>query len=158
VRVKEAFPEASLDHGCLAVTLEYRGQADVSDELASFDADALFRFLQRRGALAGDPGPMPDAICDATPVEAVDHVRAPVPGIIVHKAELGDRVEEGQVVAEIVPLTAPLDSARTVLRARTAGIVFGRQFSRIARPGTVFLSIAGSDPEKTPNALGDPHP
>ena len=158
VRIKEAYPEAPLDHGCLSVTMEYRGQADVSDELAAFDADALVRFMQRRGVLAGDPGPLPAPLCEGTPVSAVDHVRAPVPGIIVHKVALGDKVKEGQVVAEIVSPEAPLDSPRTVLRARTDGVVFGRLFSRIARPGTAFLSIAGMDPAKVPDTLGDPYP
>jgi predicted deacylase len=158
VRIKEAYPEAPIDHGCLAVTLEYRGQADVSDELAAFDADALFRFLQRRGVIAGDPGELPEPLCEGTPVEGVDHVRAPVPGIIVHKVALGERVSEGQVVAEIVAPDAPLDAPRTILRARTDGIVFGRLFSRIARPGTAFLSIAGKDPSKVMDGLGDPYP
>lgn len=158
VRIKEAYPEAPLDHGCLSVTLEYRGQADVSDELAAFDADALARFMQRRGVLTGDPGPLPDPLCGGTPVDAVDHVRAPVPGIIVHKVALGEKVREGQVVAEIVSPEAPLDSPRTVLRARTDGVVFGRLFSRLARPGVAFLSIAGTDPAKVPDNLGDPYP
>ena len=158
VRIKEAYPDVPLEHGCLAVTLEYRGQADVSDELAAFDADAIVRFLQRRGIIAGDPGPLPTALCDGTPVDAVDHVRAFSPGIIVHKVSLGEHVKEGQIVAEIVSPEAPLDSPRTVLRARADGIVFGRLFSRIARPGTAFLSIAGKDAAKVKDGLGDPYP
>jgi predicted deacylase len=140
------------------VTLEYRGQADVSDELAAFDADAIFRFLQMRGVLAGEPGDLPEPLCEATPVEAVDHVRAPVAGIIIHKVALGEIVTEGQVVAEIVAPDAPLDASRTILKARTDGIVYGRLFSRVARPGTAFLSIAGSDPSKVADGLGDPYP
>jgi hypothetical protein len=85
-------------------------------------------------------------------------VRAPVPGIIVHKVALGEKVREGQVVAEIVSPEAPLDSPRTVLRARTDGVVFGRLFSRLARPGVAILSIAGTDPAKVPDNLGDPYP
>jgi uncharacterized protein len=96
-RIREAFPDR-VEHGCLSVTIEYRGQADVSDELAAEDADNLVRFLQRRAALAGDPGPLPEPLCDGTPVDAVNHVRAPAPGIIVHKVGLGERVREGQVV------------------------------------------------------------
>ena len=45
-----------------------------------------------------DPGPLPEPLFDGTPVDAVDHVRAPAPGIIVHKVGLGERVREGQVV------------------------------------------------------------
>ena len=154
--IRDAHPDR-VEHGCLSVTIEYRGQADVGDELAARDADNLFRFLQRRGAVAGDPGPLPDALCDGTPVGAVDHVRAPVPGVVVHKVELGDRVREGQVVAEIVS-PDDLDAPRTVLLARADGLVFGRLLSRIARPGTVFLSIAGVEPDKVRDGLGDPYP
>ena len=67
VRLKEAYPDAPIEHGCLSVTLEYRGQADVSDELAAFDADALMRFLRLRGVLAGDPGDLPEPLCNGTP-------------------------------------------------------------------------------------------
>jgi predicted deacylase len=116
------------------------------------------RFLQVRGVLAGEPGDLPEPLCEGTPVEAVDHVRAPVPGIIVHKVGLGDRVKEGQVVAEIVSPDASLDAPRTRLKARTDGVVFGRLFSRIARPGTAFMSIAGKDPAKVSDGLGDPYP
>jgi predicted deacylase len=155
-RVRDAHPDR-VEHGCLSVTIEYRGQADVSDELAAEDAQNLVRFLQRRGVLAGDPGPLPDARCEGTPVDAVDHVRAPAPGVIVHKVGLGERVREGQVVAEIVD-PDDLDAPRTLLRARADGLVFGRLFSRVARPGTAFLSIAGTEPDKVRDGLGDPYP
>ncbi len=158
VRVKEAYPEFPIEHGCVAVTLEYRGQADVSDELAAFDADALVRFLQVRGVIGGHPGPIPEPPCAETRAEAVDHVRAPVAGIIIHKVALGQRVKEGEVVAEIVSPGAPLDTPRTVLKARADGVVYGRLFSRLARPGTAFLSIAGSDSSKVADGLGDPYP
>jgi hypothetical protein len=81
-------------------------------------------------------------------VDAVDHVRAPHAGLIIHKVDLGDEVHEGQVVAEIVRPEAEIGAPRTQLRARTSGVVFGRLFSRLARPGTVYLSIAGQDPPR----------
>ncbi len=157
IRVGEAFGGA-VAHGCLAATIEYRGQADVSDELASADADNLFRFLQRRGMIAGEPGPLPEPLCAASPVDAVDHVRAPHAGLIIHKVGLGDEVQEGQVVAEIVRPEEAIGTPRTQLRARTSGVVFGRLFSRLARPGTVYLSIAGQDPSKVRDGMGDPYP
>jgi predicted deacylase len=50
---------------CLAATIEYRGQAETSDEINLPDAKSLFRFLQRRGLIAGNPGPQPKPLCDA---------------------------------------------------------------------------------------------
>jgi hypothetical protein len=149
---------STVEHGCLAATIEYRGQADVSDELAGADADNLVRFLQRRGVLKGEPGPLPEPLCEATPVDAVDHVRATAPGVLVHKVDLGARVVEGQIVAEIAPMSGDPFAARIPLRARADGLVYGRLLSRLARPGTVYLSIAGKDPSKVRDGLGDPYP
>lgn len=152
-----AFPER-VAHGCLAATIEYRGQADVSDELAAEDAANLMAFLQRQGVVAGSPAPCPAPLCRPSPVDGVDHVRSPVPGIIVHKVELGETVREGQVVAEIVAPSEDAAAHRTLLRARTSGVAFGRLFSRLARPGVAFLSIAGDAPEKVADGYGDPYP
>jgi predicted deacylase len=39
--------------GCMAVTVELRGQQDVNHALAREDAERLYRYLQYRGVLAG---------------------------------------------------------------------------------------------------------
>ncbi len=61
-------------------------------------------------------------------------------------------------MAEIVRPEEAIGTPRTQLRARTSGVVFGRLFSRLARPGTVYLSIAGQDPSKVRDGMGDPYP
>lgn len=43
-----------LPAACLAATIELRGRRDVEDAQAAADADALIRFLTRRGLLAGE--------------------------------------------------------------------------------------------------------
>ena len=75
---------------CFAATVELRGEADVSDALAAPDAAALIRFLQRRGVIAGDPGPLPAPLCAATRLDAVDVIQAPAAGILGYRADLGD--------------------------------------------------------------------
>ena len=130
---------------CLATTIELRGMLDVEDGLAERDADALMRFLVRRGLVDGDPGALPPAVFEATPLAGVDMVTAPDWGVVLHRVALGDRVDAGQVVAELIDPTAE-NTIRRPLCAQVAGRVFARRGERLARPGSVVAKIAGSEP------------
>jgi len=144
---QELAAEGPVPLACFAATVELRGQADVSDELACADAAALVRFLQRRGVLAGDPGPLPAPVCEATPLEGLEWVTAPVAGVVVYRRQLGERVEAGDLVAEIVdPLGEPLGAARTPVRCATSGVLFGRAIGRLVRPGQRICKVAGAEP------------
>jgi predicted deacylase len=130
---------------CMSATLEYRGHADVADELASADAAALIRFLQRRGLVAGDPGPLPATLCEATELAAADTPRAPAGGVVVYKAPLGATVAAGQIVAEILdPLAEEPARRRVPVRSRTDGLLYQRKRTRLVRPGQVICRIAGT--------------
>lgn len=132
---------------CFATTVELRGQADVRDDCAAADAAALLRFLQRRGAIAGEPGPLPEPRCEPTPLEGVDVLIAPAAGILVYRKSLGESVKTGAVVAEVVdPLGGPLDAARSEVRAGTDGLLFARMSERLVRPGQKFCKLAGREP------------
>ena len=143
---------------CLAGTVEFRGQGDVSDELGARDAAALLRFLQRRGLVAGDPGPLPAALCDGTPLSGVDALRAPVGGMVVYKVGLGEHVTAGQVVAEIIdPLAEDPAAVRTPVKTIADGLFFARKIERLVRPGQAIGKIAGATPLPTrTGALLDP--
>ena len=142
------FPEHPIPAACLAATIELRGVMDVDDALASADARNLIAFLRRRGVLSGDPGPLPQALCDATPLEAVDMVRAPVGGVLCHLAAVGARVNAGDMVAQIAdPLALQAGTSNRVdVTCATGGVVFARTELRIARPGDVLVKVAGSEP------------
>ncbi len=132
---------------CLSATVELRGTADVADRFAEPDARNIFRFLQRRGLIAGDPGPLPEAKCDATPLTGVDHVAVPRAGIVAYRKEPGDRVAAGEVVAELVdPAAADPAQARIPLTSRASGILFGRETMKFARAGDRVCKIAGAEP------------
>jgi predicted deacylase len=124
-----------------------RGKSDVDDGLAASDADNLFRFLQRRGLIAGHPGPVPPLRCAATPLAGVDRLIAPVPGILAYRREVGDLVHAGDVIAEIVDPTAEDPrTARTTLSTRTTGILWSRNQTRMAVAGESVAAIAGAKP------------
>lgn len=143
----QRFAQYPIPLACLAATVEFRGRSDVSETIAASDADNLLRFLQRRGVVDGDPGPLPAALCDATPLEGVDMVRSPVAGIVVYEKEPGEMVAAGEVVAVVVdPLGKDFASARTELKARCTGILYGRAADRMTRPGRLICRIAGKEP------------
>ena len=129
--------------GCLSATVELRGQADVEDALARRDAEALLRFLKRRGVIAGDPGPLADPPGEATPLNACELVRAPAGGIIVFRASLGERIEAGDIIGEILD---PTTQQRHEITARTDGLLFSRFNQRWARPHEAIAKIAGTTP------------
>jgi predicted deacylase len=142
----------------LGVTVELRGAADVSDELAAADAAALLRFLQRRGAVAGDPGALPAPQCAGTRLAAVDWLRAPVAGVLVYQQKLGARVTKGDLIAEIVdPLADDPTASRTPVRTITDGLFLARRTSLLVRPGQAIGKIVGTvDLPTRTGALLDP--
>lgn len=138
--------EGPVPLACFATTVELRGQADVSDDHAATDAMALLRFLQRRGIIAGEPGPLPELHCEPTPLDGVDVLTAPAAGVLVYRKRLGECVATGEVVAELVdPLGEPIGAARTPIRSTTAGVLFARMTERLARPGQKFCKVAGRE-------------
>ncbi len=58
--------DSPIPDATMSATVECRGHADVSDELAAGDAQALLRFLMRRGVVAGDPGKLPARLAAAS--------------------------------------------------------------------------------------------
>ncbi len=131
----------------LTAVVELRGLADVSDELAGRDADAIMRFLQRRGCLAGEPGARPPFTGIAAPFEQTAFVWASAPGIVSFKKPLGAMVEVGDVVAEIIDVSAiSSGAARTPVLAETSGRFFARSLQKLARPGQDIGKIFGTTP------------
>jgi predicted deacylase len=144
-KLAHAFPDKSIPAACLSATVEYRGSAEVGDEWAEPDAQALFRFLQRRGLLAGDPGPLPAPQCEATRLDACDVVRSPAAGIVAYKQRLGARVAAGTVIAEIVdPMADDPRAARTPVRTATDGLLLSRRTDKFVRPGDSLAKVVGT--------------
>ncbi|MFQ5467893.1 MAG: succinylglutamate desuccinylase/aspartoacylase family protein, partial [Kiloniellaceae bacterium] len=114
IRLAARFPGHPIPAACLSVTVELRGMADVDDDLAAADARALVRALQRHGVLTGDPGPLPEPLCEATRLDACQTLAAPCPGVVAYAAALGAWVREGDIVAWMIdPAAEDRAAART---------------------------------------------
>jgi predicted deacylase len=146
-KLARGFPDKPIPSACLSATIEYRGSAEVGDEWAEPDAQALFRFLQRRGLLAGDPGPLPAAQCEATRLDACDIVRSPAAGIVAYKQAVGARVTAGTVIAEVVdPAADDPRTARTPVRTAADGLLLSRRADKFVRPGDSLGKVVGITP------------
>ncbi|MFT3690827.1 succinylglutamate desuccinylase/aspartoacylase family protein [Paenirhodobacter sp.] len=135
-----ARPEAAVPSACLAATLELGSNDDVDLRLAEDQAAALYRILERRGMIEGNPGRLPGALCEATPLTAMAQVKAPAGGLIAYHRQLGDTLRAGEVVATIID---PLGTSVEVT-AETDGILFARHSQPYAWPGKVIGKIAGA--------------
>ena len=141
----------SIPMACMAVTVELRGQVDVAHGLASRDARALFDFLAHRGLIAADVPPvLPPLACEPTPLAASEDVAAPIAGAVVFAKAPGDRIEAGDVVAEVVD---PMAGCVVAVRAKYPGVLYARAQRRYANPGEVIARIAGRVPFRTGHLL-----
>ncbi|KZY68192.1 hypothetical protein A3742_13835 [Oleiphilus sp. HI0071] len=136
--------------GC-GVTLEFRGEADVSHGLAARDAQQIFHWLQSIGVIEGEPSIMPQALYTPTPLAGSDAIKAPVSGVLVFKKRLGDLVSAGDVLAEIVN---PNDQTITPITTKAAGKFFARENRRFAIAGMDIGKVAGPDAFREGPLLG----
>ena len=147
IKLAQTFPDAQIPEPPLSVTVELRGQGDVSDELGEKDARALFQALQRRGVIAGEAPPATRPLCEATELTATDMVKAPIAGVIAYKVALGDRVRRGDVIAEIIdPAAEDLARARLPIHAGTDGIVLSLRRHKWVVPGFAVAKVVGREP------------
>jgi predicted deacylase len=153
-RLAQRFPAAAIPQACLSATVEYRGQHDVNHHLGESDANNLFRFLVRRGVIAGRAGTLPRLKAQATPIAGMDVGYAPKTGMLTYHLPKGSRVRKGQSVCEVIDPADPRGpKARTQVLARTDGILFSRRpDGRLTWPGAVLFRIAG--PKALPHRKG----
>jgi hypothetical protein len=145
-RLAEKFPQYPIPPACLAATVELRGKADVSHEFASQDAEHIFWCLQKRGFVRGKSPTLPRLRNPATPLRAVAHIKAEVPGIVVFLKRPGERVEKGEILAEIVnPLETESEKRVTAVTSSIDGLLFSLSSTHFARPGCILAKIAGSE-------------
>lgn len=139
--LQQHHPLAAPPLGCFAATVELRGQADTSHALAAQDADAIVEYLRRRGIVAGEPAPLPPPRCAATPLAASEPIAAPAAGVIVLHRRVGDELQPGDVVADLVDID---DGRVTPLVTRGGGRLYATAPGRWARPGQRIAQVAGT--------------
>ncbi|AZE71579.1 Succinylglutamate desuccinylase/aspartoacylase [Pseudomonas synxantha] len=137
-RFGERFP---IPMGSLSVTVELRGQGDVTHGLAASDCQAIIDYLIHFGAITGDVAPLPALAYPATPLAGVEPVTTPGGGLLVFSALPGQYLQAGQLIAEIID---PITDRVTPVHCQHAGLLYARSLRRMATAGMVISHIAGT--------------
>ncbi len=133
-------PDYPIPMAGMAVTVELRGEMDVSYEYAKADARGLLNFLAHEGILDLEPDPLPAARCAATPLEGVEPIAAPHNGVLVFRKNLGNKVAAGEAVADLID---PVSGKTTELSSKVGGVFFARTAHRHLLRGMAVGKIAG---------------
>jgi predicted deacylase len=132
--------------------VELRGEGDVSHALAATDARALLGFLQQVQVVAGPVPALPEARCQPTPLAGSQTLRADRAGIVVFAVQPGERLRQGDLVAEVIDPLAP--HTEQVL-AGVDGVLYARIRERYVSAGGELGKIAGAKPFRTGPLLGN---
>jgi predicted deacylase len=144
------FTDAVIPPSCIAVTVELRGENDVSYDYAGKDAAAILQYLALLGVIDMPVRPLPDPLCDATPLDAVEPLHAPHAGVLVFRKKLGDQVEANEPVADVVN---PVSGQVTTVSAKHAGLLFASTAHRHLLRGMHICKIAGAESFREGNLL-----
>lgn len=138
-------------------TVEFRGRADVSPEIAAGDAVGLYRFLVARGVIRDDTlKPLKGWKGTAEPIDHVELMHAPAAGTLLYHVGPGDRVRAGDRLVTIV--TAPGEEGGSIdVVAPQDGLILTRRVHRVTTLGDDLLKLVGSKRSTSakPGALDD---
>lgn len=126
---------------CVAVTIELRGETDVSHAHARRDAAAILAYLVRRGFIEATPTELPPLLRPPYPLAGSIPVVTPSGGVLVHRAVLGQDVAQGECIAEVIDT---LSGAVTELVSPVAGFVYARESVRVVHAGMSIAKVAGA--------------
>ncbi|WP_151704431.1 succinylglutamate desuccinylase/aspartoacylase family protein [Nitrincola alkalilacustris] len=145
VRLMEA-TDAPFADPCFAATIELRGQHSVSDALASRDAEGILAFLEAQGYVEAS-GAQHQEQAGSTQAISVDQVKvlyASAAGLVVYHRQLGEMLQPGDHLADIVLLDKD-QPERIAVHAPTSGILFSIAVNHLSFPGSHIAMIASEE-------------
>jgi predicted deacylase len=146
LRLAQECGDKPLPLSVASCTLEYRGQGDTFDDMNRQDAHNLYGYFQEQGLIEGAPLGDKSEARAGTDLRATEYLRAPRAGLLAYCVELGDWVEKGDTIAELIQLDG--DAAfvdRLPLLAGTAGQVISRKINKYVWAGANISKIVGSE-------------
>ena len=143
-------PVPALPLATFAATVELRGQADVTHQLALADATQLMAYLTHEGLIEGVAPPMPQLLGEPTPLAGSIPVLAPHGGVLVFHCAVGCEVEVGTPIADVVDAMA---GTVTTLTSPIKGCLYAHSAERMAIAHQSVARIAGSAALRTGSLL-----
>jgi predicted deacylase len=135
----------------VALTVEHRGQRDVSYEFAQQDADAIVDYMVSRGVIEGEARALPPLLHPATPLAGSEQFIAPASGVVVYRAPIGAHLKAGDPVFDIVD---PITDEVTTLTTQNDGVFYMRRAIRFVIAGAPMGRVTGAIPFRTGVLIG----
>lgn len=126
------YDTAAEEMGKVFVTTELGGGGTASAYTAGIAKRGLRNLLIAAGVMKGAPEPQPTQWIDMPDADCFTF--AEDGGLIEFCADLGEKVEQGQTVARIFPISKS-GLAPVTLSARRAGVFIARHFPGLVKPG-----------------------
>jgi predicted deacylase len=139
--------------GKLSVTVELRGWRDVYSGTAEKDAWGLLQFLIGRGVVIGEAAAAATFSGPAVPLDNVEILRAPEGGTVLFHRTIGERVQEGELLATIVTRPGFVEGDIDI-RAPQDGLLLTRISDRLVRRRGDLMKIAADRPSKAARKAG----
>jgi len=144
LRLAADCPDKPLPLAVVSCTLEYRGETDTFDRLNRPDAENLYGYFQEQGLIGGAPIGQKGKAPAATDLRATEFTRAPGTGLLAFCVELGDRVEKGARIADLLKLDGEgAFVERIPVLAGTSGVVISRPVYKFVWPNHNICKIVG---------------
>ncbi|TXT41074.1 MAG: succinylglutamate desuccinylase/aspartoacylase [Comamonadaceae bacterium] len=151
-RLKARGLELPVPQACCSTTIELRGELDVSHTWAQTDAQAILNWMQFIGVLACPQVPeVPAPQCQATPLAGSETLHAPAPGVVVFAAQVGQQLQAGDLVAEVID---PIANQVHRVTAGVTGCFYARIRDRYITSGGELGKIAGAQAFRSGELLG----
>jgi len=146
LRLASECPDKPVPLSVVSCTLEYRGQFDTFDKLNRQDAQNLYGYFQEQGLISGKAVGEKNEAAAPTDLRATEYLRAPHAGLLAYCVELGDRVEKGDRVADLIQLDGEgAFVARIPLLAGTSGQVISRKINKYVWANANISKIVGTE-------------
>ncbi len=139
-------PDKPLPLPVVSCTLEFRGQFDTFDELNLRDAQNLYGYFQEQGLITGKLIGDKGEATAPTDLRATERLRAPQAGLLAYCVELGDQVEKGDRIADLIRLDGEgAFVERVPLLAGTSGQVISRKVTKYVWRDANIAKIVGTE-------------
>ena len=146
LRLASECPDKPVPLPVVSCTLEYRGRFDTFDELNRQDAENLYGYFQEQGLIGGKPIGQKKEAPAPTDLRATEYLRAPQAGLLAYCVTLGDWVEKGDRIADLIRLDGEgAFVERIPLVAGTSGQVISRKITKYVWANANISKIVGTD-------------
>ncbi|PUA19736.1 hypothetical protein C7W93_07880 [Glaciimonas sp. PCH181] len=125
-----------------------RAQFLVAEYIDGFHPKA--NYLVHQGAIEGEVAELPQLKYPATPLAGSEQFLAPISGILVHRANIGDLIQIGQPLFDIID---PVTDEHITVHSNTEGIFYMRRDVRFARLGDPLGRVTGKTAQRSGKLL-----